>query len=65
MNFKFSQDELKNTGSGGLEIKIEGLTGDPTDQSPGTSVFIENYEGKILCHVWTDGKQDCQSITLT
>jgi hypothetical protein len=31
----------------------------------GISVFIEHYEGKVLCHIWTGGAQDCQTIELT
>lgn len=49
----------------GLEIAIEGIQGDPSEKSPGTSVFIEYYEGKVQLHLWTNGVQDCQTITLT
>jgi hypothetical protein len=49
----------------GLEIKIEGLTGDPTEDTPGTSIYLEYYNGKVLCHIWTEGKEECKTIELT
>jgi hypothetical protein len=61
MKLHLSREELFP----GLEIVIDGVPGDPTEKVPGTSVFIEFYEGKVLCHVWTEGKQDCQTIELT
>ena len=62
MRLKLSKEELKNSG---LEIVIEGVEGDPAEESPGTSVFIEYYERKILCHIWTEGQQDCKTVELT
>jgi hypothetical protein len=64
MKMKFSKKDLINEGSGGLEIKIEGCPGDPTEDEPGTSLFIEYYEGKVQVHVWDGRGQDCQTITL-
>ena len=65
MQLKISQHELDNSqGSGGLEIVIEGCTGDPMEKKPGTSVFIENYEGKVQVHVWDGTQGDCQTIIL-
>lgn len=55
-----------NEGNGkGLVIKIKGLKGDSSDKAPGTSVLIEYYEGKVQLHVWTNNKQDPQTIILT
>jgi hypothetical protein len=64
MKFKFTKEELTYEGAGGLEIKIEGCPGDPTDTDPGTVVFIEYYEGKVLVHVWDGTKQDCDTLEL-
>jgi len=67
MKLVLSQEELGKDSEGqgkGLEIAIEGLNGDPTDVSPGCSVFIEYYEGKVQLHVWTNDQQDCQTIIL-
>ena len=64
MQFKFTKEELSNAGSGGLEIKIEGCPGDPTEKEHGTSVFIEYYENKVQVHVWDGTQQDCQTIIL-
>lgn len=61
----YKKDLDNNKGSGGLEIKIEGVKGDPSEVPPGTSVFIEDYEGKVWCRIWTNNQQDCQSIELT
>ena len=55
----------KDITDGGVEIHIEGLTGDPKDRVPGTSIYLEYYDNKVQLHVWTDGKQDCQTIILT
>lgn len=64
MKMQFTKDELSNKGAGGLEIKINGCPGDPTEDEPGTSVFIEYYEGKVQVHVWDGTKQDCDTIVL-
>ena len=64
MKMKFTMQELDNKGSGGLEIKIEGCPGDPTEDEPGMSLFIEYYEGKVQVHVWDGTQQDCQTIIL-
>jgi hypothetical protein len=63
---KISRKDLKNDeGSGGLEIYIPGVLGDPSDGSDvPCSVFIEEYEGKVWVRIW-DGKQDPTSICLT
>jgi len=63
MRIQLSKENLKNPN--GIEIVIEGIQGDPQEESPGTSVYIEHYEGKVLCHIWTDNKIDCQTIELT
>jgi len=61
----YTKKEIDNNkGGGGLEIKIEGCKGDPTDSIPGTAVFIENYKGKVLCHIWDGTQQDCHTHTL-
>jgi len=58
--------EIDNTHGGkGLEISIKGLTGNPEETQPSTSIFIEKHEDKVLCHIWTNNNQDCQSIELT
>jgi len=61
MRLKLSKNNLYH----GLGISIEGLKGDPADVPPSTSVFIEYYEEKVLCHIWTKEQQDCQTIELT
>jgi hypothetical protein len=46
MRLYLTKEELgkENEGSGkGLEIAIEGIKGDPSEKSPGTSVFIEHW----------------------
>ena len=66
MKLKLTKEELKS----GLEIKIKGLNGDPTeyDNDPedyrGTSVLLEYHDKKFQLHVWTDSKEDCQTIIL-
>lgn len=65
MQLKLTKKELdNNNGSGGLEIKVAGYTGDPQEISPGTAVFIEYYEGKLQVHVWDGTQADCQTIIL-
>ncbi|MBE3144071.1 MAG: hypothetical protein IMZ61_09135 [Planctomycetes bacterium] len=65
MRLKISQQELDRlSGNGGLEIVIEGCTGDPLEKEPGTSVYIEKYEGKVQVHVWDGTQADCQTIIL-
>lgn len=57
MKLRLTQKELINQdGDGGLEISIEGCVGDPQEESPGTAVFIEKYNGKIQVHV-CDGNE--------
>ena len=51
-----------NSGSGGLEIVIPGLIGDPQSEDS-IPVFIESYEGDIRVIVW-NGEPDPQIITL-
>lgn len=47
-----TQKELENTqGSGGVEIHIEGIVGNPEDGSS-IPIFIEKYEGKVRVIVW-------------
>ena len=60
-----SKKELDNKygSGGGLEIRIEGCIGDPSEEEPGTAIFIEHYEGKYRVHIWND-TQDPTSITL-
>jgi hypothetical protein len=59
------KENLSNDhGSGGLEIAIEGFTGDPTETSPGTAVFLENYKGEMRVVVWDGTKVDPQIIIL-
>jgi len=41
----------------GLEIAVEGFTGDPGGVKP-SQVFVEVYEGKFKVHVWTSGDED-------
>lgn len=41
----------------GLEIAVQGFTGDPGDVKP-TQVSVEVYEGKLRVHVWTSGDDD-------
>ena len=67
MRLNLEKIDLLNNGSGGLEISINGLNGDPSGSHPDgsrTSVFLENYKGKILCHIWTNNQNDCQTIEL-
>jgi hypothetical protein len=65
MRLKLSQQELdKQSGNEGLEIVIEGCTGDPLETSPGTSIYIEKYEGKVQVHIWDGTQADCQTIIL-
>ena len=64
MKLQVTKKDLTNQGSGGLEIKIKNCPGDPTEDEPGTSVFIEYYEGKVQVHVWDGNQQDCQTIIL-
>jgi hypothetical protein len=65
MRLHMEQEELgKNTDGLGLEIVIEGLQGDPTENMPGTSIYLEHYQGNVLLHIWTDGKEECQTIIL-
>jgi len=67
MRLLVTQQELGrgNEGNGdGIEIKIEGLNGDIAEKSPGTSIFLEYYEGKVQLHIWNEGKVDCQTIIL-
>ena len=65
MKLSLDKKELdNNAGSGGLEIVIEGCTGDPQEKKPGTAVFIEFYEGKVLAHVWDGTEQDPKTIEL-
>jgi hypothetical protein len=47
----------------GVEIRIAGCKGDPTDKAPRTVLYIEHYEGRVQLHVW-NGSQDCQTIIL-
>lgn len=66
MKLHLSKHELDSTQkSGGLEITIDGIQGDPTEKCPGTSVFLEWYDGKMQLHVWTENQQDAQTIILT
>jgi hypothetical protein len=60
MEFKFTRKQLDE----GIEIKINGCKGDPTEKAPGTSLYLEHYEGKVLVHVWDGTSQDCQTIEL-
>jgi hypothetical protein len=64
MRLVLNKRELRNKGNGGLEIAIEGYTGDPQEKTPGTAVFIEYYEGKLQVHVWNGTQSDCQTIIL-
>jgi len=64
MQLRLSKKDILNEGSGGLEIKIDGCKGDPSDKAPGCAVFIENYKGTVQVHVWDGTKQDCQTIIL-
>ena len=57
---KFSKKDVKR----GIDIKIEGCVGDPTDKAPGTSIYIEHYDGKVQVHIWNGLSQDCQTIIL-
>jgi hypothetical protein len=41
----------------GLEIAVDGFTGDPGSVKP-AQVFIEVYEGKLRVHVWTGESED-------
>jgi hypothetical protein len=41
----------------GLEIAVDGFTGDPGGVKP-SQVFIEVYEGKLRVHVWIDESED-------
>jgi len=41
----------------GLEIAVDGFTGDPTGVKP-SQVFVEVYEGKLRIHVWTGESED-------
>ena len=57
MKLLLNRKELDNSnGDGGLEITIEGYVGDPQQKSPGTAIFLEYYEGKLLAHVWDGTK---------
>jgi len=49
----------------GVEIAVMGLTGNPQDSGKSGSIWLEYYEGKVQLHVWTDGRQDPQTIILT
>jgi hypothetical protein len=60
MNIKLTRKFLNE----GVEIKIAGCTGDPTEKAPGTALYIEHYEGEILVHIWDGTSQDCQTIKL-
>jgi hypothetical protein len=55
-----------NEGQGmGLEIRINGLDGNPEENTNPSSIFLEYYEGKVQLHVWTDNQQNPQTIVLT
>lgn len=64
MKIKVTKEEIGQPHEG-IEIRIKGLKGDPEEESPGTSVFIEYYEGKVQLHWWTEGGQDCHTAILT
>jgi hypothetical protein len=52
-----TQKELENTqGSGGVEIHIEGIVGDP-DYLSDIPIFIEKYEGKVRVIIWNGSDQ--------
>ena len=46
----------------GLEIAVDGFTGDPGSVKP-AQVFIEVHEGKLRVHVWTGESEDPTVIT--
>ena len=55
-----------NEGQGkGLEIRINGLVGNPEESTNPSSIFLEYHEGKVQLHVWTDNQQNPQTIVLT
>ena len=60
MEFKFTRKQLNE----GIEIRIAGCKGDPTDKVPGTVLYIENYDDKVQVHVWDGTSQDCQTTIL-
>jgi hypothetical protein len=65
IKLKLTKKQLNNNGgSGGLEVKISGCIGDPAEKRPGTSLFLEFYEGKVQVHIWDGTSQDCQTILL-
>jgi hypothetical protein len=41
----------------GLEIAVEGFTGDPTDVRP-SQVFLEVHEGRLRVYVWNGDNED-------
>ena len=65
MHIKVTQKELDNSnGDGGIQIYIEGCTGNPQEKAPGCVVFIEKYIGNVLLHVWDGTEQDPKTFTL-
>jgi hypothetical protein len=47
---------------GGLEIAVDGFTGDPGDVKP-AQVLIEVYEVKLRVHVWAGESEDPTVVT--
>lgn len=65
IRMSLSKKQLDNSeGSGGLEITIPDCIGNPQEEMPGTSVFIEYYEGHFQVHVWDGTQQDPITIKL-
>jgi hypothetical protein len=65
IRMSLSKKQLDNNkGSGGLEITIKDCIGNPQEKEPGTSIFLEYYQGKFQVHVWDGTQQDPTTIVL-
>jgi hypothetical protein len=53
LEFKPQEIEYPN----GLEIAVDGFTGDPGGVKP-SQVLVQVYESNLRVHVWTDGSDD-------
>lgn len=65
MKLSLNKKELNNdAGPGGLEILVEGCTGNPQEKRPGMAIFIEFFKGKVQVHVWDGTCDNPQTIVL-
>jgi len=66
MEIKIDRKRISYEGGNvGLEIRIPGVLGNPTDpEGMPCPIYIEEIDGKIQIHIW-DGEQDPQTIILT